>query len=143
MRKHLFLDILLKVSRTHIRITGQNRCTIQRRFCHKGFKDLQRLSIMYLDMLISVQSQPDHKNESVQILTRADLSLLLVIQYVLSLLNWRSVTVSPCALSLLFSSSPLFTSNNATLPDSWPVKMTPGALVNAQTVAFEPIGLKK
>lgn len=75
--------------------------------------------------------------------TREDLSLLLVMQYVLSLLSCRSVTTSLCARSLLLTSSPVLTLNKATLPDSWPVIIILGCKVNAQTVALDPIGLNK
>ena len=73
--------------------------------------------------------------------TRAALSLLLVMQYAQSLLICRSVTTSLCARSLLSTSSPVLTLKRATLPDSCPVIITFGVNVNAQTVAFEPIGL--
>ena len=73
-------------------------------------------------------------------LTRAVLSLLLVMKYVWSRLICRSVTVSMCARSLFKISSPDLTSNRDTLPDSCPVTMIPGARVNAHTVAFEPMG---
>jgi len=73
--------------------------------------------------------------------TRAALSLLLVMQYVQSLLICKSVTTSLCARSLLSISSPVLTLKSATLPDSCPVMITFGVNVNAQTVAFEPTGL--
>ena len=61
-------------------------------------------------------------------------------QYVLSLLSCRSVTTSPCARSLLSVSSSVLTLNSATFPDSCPVMMMLGCAVNAQTVAFDPMG---
>lgn len=61
-------------------------------------------------------------------------------QYVLSLLSCRSDITSPCARSLLSTSSPVLTLNNATFPDSCPVKIMLGCAVNAQTVAFDPMG---
>jgi hypothetical protein len=74
---------------------------------------------------------------------RAILSLLLVMQYVRSVLSCRSVTMSLCARSLFSISSPVLTLKSATLPDSCPVMMMLGMSVKAQTVALLPMGLKK
>lgn len=120
----------------HIWFEGRNGRTVQWCLCCIRFQDHQSFGIVYLispSARLRCSSAGKH--------TRADLSLLLVMQYVLSLLICRSVTTSPCARSLLSTSSPVLMLNSATFPDSCPVMMTLGVKVNAHTVAFDPMGL--
>src|SRR6266851_4558473 len=73
---------------------------------------------------------------------RAVLALLLVMKYVPSAESCRSVTTSMCARSFESTSSPVCASKSATLPDSWPVRISPGVYGNAHTVALLPTGWK-
>lgn len=73
---------------------------------------------------------------------RAVLSLLLVMKYDRSAESCRSVTTSMCARSFESTSSPERASKSATLPDSWPVRISPGMYGNAHTVALLPMGWK-
>ena len=131
------------IMNTYIGLVGRNRCAVQRRFCGEGLDHHQVLGIMYLQAQTKTRLKIRKIREQLlkRILTRADLSLLLVTQYVRSLLNCKSVITSLCARSLFSISSPDFTLKSATFPDSWPVMMTLGVGVKAQTVAFEPMGL--
>jgi len=124
--------------KTDIRPVWCDCSTVERRFRRECFDDHECLCVMYLSkqsLYQKTQTFAKHRH------TRADLSLLLVMQYVLSGLSCKSVTTSLCARSLLSISSPVLTLKRATLPDSWPVTMMFGCAVKAQTVAFDPIGL--
>lgn len=51
------------------------------------------------------------------------------------------MTVLECARSLLRTSSSVFASKSATLPDSCPVRIRSETCARVHTVGFEPIGL--
>lgn len=89
----------------HIWFIWCDSCTVQWGFCCEGFDHVEGFSIVYLHKNYLINTDVAFEANAKRAL--ADLSLLLVMQYVLSGLICRSVTTSPCARSLLSTSSPV------------------------------------